>query len=134
MTALVVDASALLEFVLRSTKGERVSDRIAAKGAIVHVPDLCPTEVVSGLRGLVLGGKLGLDRASRAAASLTQFAAKRHATHAHLGRIWNLRANLTAYDAAYVALAEVLEAPLVTTDGKFNTPQIRKLITVEVIR
>ena len=72
---------------------------------------------MKALRRLVRTGEVAADRAEEAIADLADFDLRRHAHVDLLDRAWELRANLTAYDAMYVALAEAIEAPLVTCDG-----------------
>lgn len=133
MAHLVVDASALVEFVRNTPLGSRVATRIIAEGARLHLPQLTGAEVAHALRGLLIGGKIVADDGSRALTDFAGIVARRHPIEPHLPRIWELRNNLTSYDAAYVALAEALEVALVTTDTKFDTPVVTRLIDVEVI-
>jgi predicted nucleic acid-binding protein len=74
--------------------------------------------VVSAIRGKVLGGKLAAARADEAIAALPQLVIVQVGAAQHIDRMWELRANLTAYDAAYVAAAEALDCPLVTGDAR----------------
>lgn len=134
MTALVPDASALVEYLRWTPRGERVAARIDDPDATVHISHLSVLEVTSALRGLVLGKAVTLRRAEDALTDLLNLAATRHDVEPFLDTIWSLRHNHTIYDASYVALAEALEAPLITCDAKFDTPSVRRLITVEVIR
>jgi predicted nucleic acid-binding protein len=73
-------------------------------------------EVLHALRGLEAAGRLASETLAAALADLADLRATRHGHEPLRPRVWELRANLTAYDAAYVALAELLEAPLLTTD------------------
>lgn len=97
----------------------------------VHVPHVIDLEVAQVLRRFQLRGEIS---ESRGRESLEQFASYRFVRYPHtvlLPRIWQLRSNLTAYDASYIALAEVLEAPLVTTDAKIaGAPQHMAVIEV----
>lgn len=90
---------------------------MAAAGSL-HVPHLADTEVLAALRGLVAGRKLSAPRAQDALRDLDRLLLFRYPVHAIADRVWELRANLTAYDATYVALAERLDCPLVTCDRK----------------
>lgn len=128
----MVDASAVVDFVRGTFVGRKVFERM--RGEDLHVPHLCPVEVASALRGLVLGKEMTADRAERALSDVADLRAERHPVEPYLPRIWQLRTNLTAYDAAYVALAEALDAVLVTADTKLDIKPVRRLITVEVIR
>lgn len=99
-------------------EAERIRERIEAPNQSVHAPHLLDLEVAHTLRRQSLQGNLSANRGIEA---MTDFADIRMTRYPHtslLERIWALRHNLTAYDAAYVALAEVLGAPLVTRDAR----------------
>ena len=113
---IVVDASALLEVLLNSAVADRVAARIFRVGDTLHAPHLLDLEVVQVLRRYAAAGDLGTERALEALEDLGDFPLTRYPHDVFLARIWALRQNLTAYDAAYVALAEALDAPLVTRD------------------
>ena len=113
---IVLDASATIELLLQTEVGRRVEARVFRDGDELHVPHLLDIETAQALRRLVAIGDIDLDRALQALADLMNLGLHRHAHQDLLGRIWELRANLTAYDAAYVALAEALPAVLVTCD------------------
>ncbi len=126
---IVVDASALLEFLLQTPLGSRVEARLVRDGDELHVPHLLDVEVVQGLRRLVRTGDLSAVRAGEAIEDLTNFDLQRHDHLDLLGRAWKLRDNITAYDAMYVALAEAIEAPIVTCDKPLaNAPGHRARI------
>jgi len=117
--SLVIDACLLAEALLGSPRGQRAQD--LTRGHTVHVPQLAHLEVVSVLRGLVRGGRVSAERADQALQDLRVFPARSWPHEALLGRVWELRHNLTAYDAAYVALAELVGATLVTGDARLVT-------------
>lgn len=113
---IVIDTSALIEALVGSgAAGLAVVARI--EGERVVAPELIDVEAVNTLNGLVLGGKLQPERAARAVDALGVLPVERVPHVELVGRIWQLRHNLTAYDAAYVALAERLGAVLVTGDA-----------------
>jgi predicted nucleic acid-binding protein len=114
---IVVDASALLEFLLQTPLGARVEARLLRDEDELHAPHLVDVEIVQGLRRLVRTGEVSSVRADEAIADLTDFDLHRHAHLDLLGRAWKLRDHITAYDAMYVALAEAIAAPLVTCDN-----------------
>jgi predicted nucleic acid-binding protein len=111
---VVIDASALVELLLRSATGERVERAIG--DAELVAPDVVNPEVIQSLRGLERGGKLTTARASAAIARLAESEISRVPTRMLLREMWSLRANLSAYDACYVALARALDCPLLTVD------------------
>lgn len=113
---IVVDASAVTEFLLQTPLGQRVEARLFGGNEALHAPHLLDVEVVQALRRLVRTGDLGPGRAEEALDDLAALAIRRHAHFDLLRRAWELRDNLTAYDAMYVALAEATAAPLVTCD------------------
>ena len=114
---IVVDASALLEFLLQTSLGARVEARLFRDQDELHAPHLLDVEVVQGLRRLVRTGEVASARAAEAIADLTDLDLHRHAHVDLMARAWKLRDNLSAYDAMYVALAEAIEATIVTCDG-----------------
>ncbi len=114
---IVVDASAVLEFLLQTPRGNRVEARLFRDGDELHAPHLIDVEVTQGLRRLVRSGEVSADRAAEAIADLVDLDLHRHAHLDLLTRAWQRRDNLTAYDAVYVALAEALGATVVTCDA-----------------
>ena len=114
----MIDASALLEVLLATEVGERVSARVYRDGETLHAPQLLDLEIVHVLRRGCLIGKLQPSRAAEALADLSDLRLVRYPHQPYIPRIWQLRHSLTAYDAAYVALAEALDAPLITRDGR----------------
>lgn len=117
---IVVDASALLEFLLQTSLGARVEARLFREDDELHAPHLLDVEIVQGLRRLVRTGEVSSGRADEAIADLTDLDVHRHAHVDLLRRAWKLRDNISAYDAIYVALAEAIAAPVVTCDGPLS--------------
>ena len=115
---IVIDASALMEILLATGVGARVRARIFGDEDTLHAPHLLDLEVLHALRRYCLFGEMAPDRAAQALAVLSDFRIVRHPHEPYVQRIWQLRHNLTAYDAAYVALAEALASPLITRDGR----------------
>lgn len=114
---IVVDASALLEWLLQTPLGLRVEARLLRDEAELHAPHLIDVEVTQALRRLVRAGEIAPGRAAEALADLADVDLYRHPHLDLVGRAWKLRDNVTAYDAMYVALAEALDAPMVTCDA-----------------
>jgi predicted nucleic acid-binding protein len=113
---LVVDASLLVEYLMRSDLGKDLSGILVDPDVRLHAPALCDLEVVSTLRRLLLRRETTLERAGEALSDLLDMPLTRHGHESLLRRVISLRKNFSAYDAAYVALAELLGAPLLTTD------------------
>ena len=115
---IVLDASAVVELLLGTERGQAVAVRIADPSLGLHAPHLVDIEAAQALRRYVREGQLDLGSAEAALGDLRSLDVQRHAHEPLLDRVWALRHNLTAYDAAYVALAEVLRAPLLTCDRR----------------
>ena len=126
---IVADASAILEMLLRSPGAEAIEARVFRRGETMHTPALLDVEVAQVLRRYVSRGEVAPARARAALDLLLGFPMERYTHEPLLSRIWELRENLTAYDAAYVALAEGLRATLVTCDVRLaNAPGIRAAV------
>lgn len=115
---IVVDASALLEVLLRTRAAPAVEAALFAPGETLHAPHLIDVEIAQVLRRYAAGGEIDADRGNAALDDLAAVPMTRYPHDVLLPRIWALRHNLTAYDAAYVALAEALDATLVTRDRR----------------
>lgn len=117
---IVIDASAMVEFLLQTELGARVEARLFRDDDEFHVPHLLDVEVAQGLRRLVRLGEVSAARAAEALVDLADLDLHRHAHFDILPRAWALRENITAYDAMYVALAEGLDAPVITCDDPLS--------------
>lgn len=115
---IVLDASALVELLLDTPRGHAVARRIADPTVGLHVPHLADVEVIQALRRYAVDGELNAAEAAVALEDLRALDLQRHAHEPLLDRVWALRQNLSAYDAVYVALAEVLDTTLLTCDGR----------------
>lgn len=115
---IVVDASVFAFALLdEGTTGDRCRGALAADDRWI-APSHWSVEVLSVVRGNLLGGKISAQHAADAVAALGQWAPEVPLTRVLLPRMWELRGNLTAYDAAYVAAAEAYECALLTTDAR----------------
>ena len=114
---IVLDASSAIEWLLQTTVGARVEERIC-RAATLHAPHLLNIEIAQVLRRYVAADIITASRGRGALEDLLDLSLTRYPHDLLLECVWELRDNLTAYDAAYVALAEALGAPLVTCDGK----------------
>jgi len=115
---IVLDASAVVELVLATSAGRVIADRIASPRLSLHVPHLLDVEVAQALRRCVASRVIDDHAAGLALAALSDLDLERHGHEPLLGRVWALRRHVTAYDAVYVALAEALDAVLLTCDRK----------------
>ena len=115
---IVVDASAVLEVLLRTPEAKAIERRLFDPSQTLHAPHLLDIEVAQVMRRYAANGEIDGDRGRAALADLADLPLQRYPHDLLLPRIWALRDNLTAYDAAYVALAEVLGAPLLTRDQR----------------
>lgn len=115
---IVVDASAALEVLLRTVGSAALEERIFDPRQTLHAPDLLDVEVTQVLRRYARTGEIELERCRAALTDLVDFPASRYPHDILLPRVWELRDNLTAYDAVYIALAEALDAPLLTRDRR----------------
>ena len=115
---IVVDASAILELLLRTPAAAAVERRLFGGRETLHAPHLLDVEVAHVLRRYALAGDVSAKQGSEALEDLEDLSLRRYPHDVLLPRVWELRANLTAYDAVYVALAEALDAPLLTRDRR----------------
>jgi len=113
---IVIDASAITELLLQTDLGIRVERRMYKEDEDLHAPHLLDVEVLSALRRLVHTGEVLADRAEEAIDDLALLRIIRHGHLDFAPRVWELRQNVTAYDAMYLALAESLHARVLTCD------------------
>jgi predicted nucleic acid-binding protein len=115
---IVLDASATIEWLMRSSSGAKVDRRLFSPSITLHGPHLLDVEVVQVLRHYARQQIITVSRGEEALQDLHDLPLSRYPHDILLPRVWELRAMLTAYDAVYVALAELLNAPLITCDRK----------------
>lgn len=133
---IVLDSSAVVEWLLGLPLADEVADRIIAADSL-HVPALLDVEVAQVIRRYAASGEITAQTGERALKALAELDAVRYTHELLLPLIWRLRDNLTAYDAAFAALAATLNAPLVTLDTRLTralTPETTSPpITVDLI-
>jgi predicted nucleic acid-binding protein len=128
---IVLDASTLVELILDTPIGRVIADRIADPAEGLHVPHLVDVEVAQALRRYERGGEIDGKAAAHALDDFRALDLQRHAHEPLLERVWELRKNLTAYDAVYVALAETLETVVVTCDRRLaQAPGMKDWVTL----
>ncbi len=129
---IVLDASAAVAVLLNLGVGARhIRERMEREDDGLHVPHLFEIEVINALRHHALRHGISESRRLELLEDLTTMSISRYAHTAMLPRIWELRDNVSAYDAAYIVLAETLEAPLVTRDVRLaRAPGIRAEVEV----
>ncbi|MDR8413938.1 type II toxin-antitoxin system VapC family toxin [Nonomuraea sp. 3-1Str] len=126
---IVIDSSALVEALAGDAPADELLARVAESR--LHIPYLLDYEFRNAMRGLLLGGKISEARAEGARTVKAGLPFIRHADDLTADRAWDLRANFNGYDATYVALAEMLDCVLVTTDEKIYKVA-RKYIDVDL--
>lgn len=124
---IVVDASAVVEALVGRSPAPELLDLLEGDLAAPHVIDI---EMLSALRGLVLGGHLRVEEAEEAREVYAQLTIARYEATLLADRIWALRHQYTSYDAAYLALAEGIDAPVVTCDRKLDAGGHRASVTI----
>ncbi len=117
---IVLDASAVLLWLLNGPGGSLVAHRVIEAEQSLHSPHLIDLEIAQVLRRYTSSREISVARAEQALDDLRRVPITRYPHAVLLPRIWKLRSSLTAYDAAYVALAEAIDAPLITADGKLG--------------
>jgi predicted nucleic acid-binding protein len=127
---IVVDASVLAPALADDAADGHVA-RARLRGEVLVAPELIDLEVAAVVRRGVLSGNVGIRRAERAVGDLVDLPLQRVSHVRLLGRCWELRENLSIYDAAYVALAELLNVVLVTSDARLaRAPGVRCVVEV----
>jgi predicted nucleic acid-binding protein len=115
---IVLDASAAVDWLLQTSAGQGIEKRIYSRNETLHAPHLLDLEVTQVLRRLALQGVISVRRADEAVRDMLDLRIARYPHFVLVPRIWQLRHNFSAYDAAYIVLAEKLGAALVTRDAR----------------
>jgi predicted nucleic acid-binding protein len=118
---IVLDASAAIDWLLHTPAGLRIERRIYSRGESLHAPHLIDVEIAHVLRRLAREGAISADSAARMIDDLLHLRLMRHPHSVLLPRIWQLRGNLSSYDASYIALTERLGATLITRDSRLSS-------------
>jgi predicted nucleic acid-binding protein len=122
---IVLDASAAIDWLLQTAVGQRIESRIYARGESLHAPHLIDLEVAQVLRRLVREAAVSAQRADQALDDLLSLRITRYPHFVFLPHIWRLRHNLSAYDAAYIALTDKLGATLLTRDARLASASVQ---------
>ncbi len=122
---IVLDASAAIDWLLQTAVGQQIEQRIYSRAESLHAPHILDLEVTQVLRQLVREGVVSAPRAHQVIDDLFDLRVTRYPHFVFLPRIWRLRDNFSAYDAAYVALTEKLQATLVTRDARLASASAR---------
>ena len=117
---IVLDASVVVELLTNGILADSIRNELASSDESFVVPHLIDVEVMSALRRLVTGQRIGSHRSQQFLAELVALPAERYSHTPLIGRIWELRHNFTAYDATYIALAEATDSVLYTCDEKLR--------------
>lgn len=115
---VVVDSSAIIDFLTDIGAHPQIGQILLNDPGALNAPHLIDLEVLSAFRQMTFEGRLEVERASGLLVDFDALPIERHSHEYLVRRIWDLRDNLTPYDAAYVALAELLDVPLLTRDAK----------------
>lgn len=114
----------MVDLLLRAPDSDAIQAEVFAPGVVLSAPHLIDVEVAQVLRRYRFSGALGSDRANEALQDLADFPVERYSHTLLLPRVWEFRNNLSAYDACYLALAEALDCPVLTRDGRFASSPV----------
>jgi predicted nucleic acid-binding protein len=117
---IVLDASVVVHLLTRSSLAPSIQAELVGSNESFIAPHLIDVEVMSALRGMLAGQRIDAHRCGQFLAELSALPAARFSHTPLIARIWELRHNFTAYDAAYIALAEATDSVLYTCDEKLQ--------------
>jgi predicted nucleic acid-binding protein len=129
-SAVVVDASAVFDLIKNGARAPQLRSRLLREDVVLYAPAILDLEILQTARKHILRGEMDEDDAAAAFAVYATLIIARFAIDPLFGRVWSLRENFTAYDAAYVALAEAYRVPLITLDARLA--KAASLTTVKV--
>lgn len=127
---IVLDASAAIDWLLQTVAGQKIEYRIYSKNESLHCPHLMDLEIAQVLRRLVRESMISAHRAQEAIQDLLDMRITRYPHFLFLPKVWQIRHNFSAYDAAYIVLAEQLSATLVTRDARLASGAGRARVEV----
>jgi predicted nucleic acid-binding protein len=117
---IVLDASVVVELLTKGILADSIRNELARRDESFVVPHLIDVEIMSAFRKLMAGQRIDSHRSREFLAGLAALPAERYSHTPLIGRIWELRHQFTAYDAAYIALAEATDTVLYTCDEKLR--------------
>ena len=133
---IVLDSSAVVEWLLGLPQADAVGERIVSADSL-HAPALLDVEVAQVVRHYTAAGEIGAEAGERSLGALSELDVNRYTHELLLPLIWRLRHNVTAYDAAFLALAAALDAPLLTLDARLSRvplpPMLGGSIVIDVL-
>lgn len=127
---IVLDASVVVELLTNGILADSIRNELAGRDESVIVPHLIDIEVMSAIRRLAAGRRIDSHRSEQFIEALADLPAERFSHTPLLGRIWELRHNFTAYDAAYIALAEATGSVLYTCDEKLSRGHRARVVLI----
>ena len=127
---IVLDASVVVELLTNGPLADYIRYELANPKEPFIVPHLVDVEVVSALRRLAVDRRIDSHRSAQMLAALAELPAERYPHTPLLGRIWQIRRNFTAYDAAYIALAEATNSALCTCDEKLRKGHRARVVLI----
>ena len=133
---IVLDSSAVVEWLLGLPQADAVAERIVSADSL-HAPALLDVEVAQVVRRYAAAGEIGAEAGERALDALSELDVNRYTHELLLPLIWRLRHNVTAYGAAFLALAAALDAPLLTLDARLGRvplpPMLGRSVVIDVL-